>query len=425
MEKKIKDIRKPEFMKEAMKSRSHNAVLEILIALAVFLIGDMVIGVIQTPAMIVHMFSSKEYIDMIRSNSFDMQIIMNLLLNLPDWIMIVSLVSEIGLIVIFILYCRFFEKRKANTMGFHKKGFLSEYARGIGIGIVAFVAAYLICLAVGSLKFHPSSSEGFTVLYLIGFLIGYLIQGMAEEVICRGYLFVSLTKRYSVSISIIISSAFFTILHGMNTGMSFLSYINLFLFGIFMALLFVRYENIWVVGAFHGIWNFVQGNIFGVQVSGLKLQRSLFTSTFVENRELINGGSFGLEGGFAVTVILGVFIAWLLRDMSRKGYIVEAESVVNPYNQDTGYSQDMVNKQYTNQPQKGEASDQDRNFQQKMANNQSTAQAKQNVQTKTYENMGLNPEETPWHPYSGAAQPPDKKDSKKEQTSFDQSYFKD
>lgn len=417
MEKKVRDIRKPEFMKKAIQSRSHNAALEVLIALAVFFVGNMVISVIQVPAMMGYLLSSKEYISMVQSSTFDMQAIMEttmkLILNLPDWILIVTLLSEIGLIAVFILYCWFFEKRKADTMGFRKKGFIPEYLRGIGIGIAAFIAAYLICLITGSLEFHSVSSEGFTVLYLIGFLIGYLIQGMAEEVICRGYLFVSLTKRYSVTISMIISALFFTLLHGMNTGMSFLSYINLFLFGIFMALLFVRYENIWVVGAFHGIWNFVQGNIFGVQVSGLKLQRSLFTSTFVENRGIINGGSFGLEGGLAVTVVMGVLIALLLWSMSKKGYIVEEEPVNNPYDkiiysttpyQNNPYNQNPPYGQ--NQPYQNPSSHQEVN-QQNEVSNQNEKPSQQDVAIE-----------------HGAGQFVDTQDSGKTQTGFDQSYFK-
>lgn len=88
-------------------------------------------------------------------------------------------------------------------------------------------------------------------------------------------------------------------LHGMNSGVDGLAMFNLFLYGLFAALLFVDCENIWIVGAFHSVWNFVQGNLYGISVSGNKITSSIFTSTSAEGgASVINGGSFGMEGGF-------------------------------------------------------------------------------------------------------------------------------
>lgn len=289
----MKDIRKPGFMKAALTSRSHAAVLELLIALLVFFVGDVIMGILQAPALAVYLFGNQEYMRMVLSNSLDFSKIMNMMLDMPDWLTIVSLLAEAALIVVFILYCRIFEKRKPATLGFRKQKFAVEYLRGIVLGAAAFVMVYGICVLTGSIEFHSVSSEGTTGLYIVGFLLGYLVQGMAEEVICRGYLLVSLSRRYSVTASIIFSSVFFSMLHGMNAGVGFMAFFNLTLFGIFMGLLFVRYENIWVVGAVHSIWNFLQGNIFGIQVSGNRIQPSLFTSDMIEGKEFMNGEALG------------------------------------------------------------------------------------------------------------------------------------
>ena len=221
----MKDIKKPEFMKNAMTSKSHSAVLEVLIALVVFFVSDIIMGIVQTPAMVIYLFTNEEYIAMLKSNSFDFERIMNIALNMPPWITAVTLIAQIILIIAFILYCRIFEKRKANTLGFRKKGFLLEYSKGIVLGAVLFVLAYGFCLLTGSVKFLPDSTEGTSALYIVAFFVGYLIQGMAEEVICRGYLLVSLSKRYSVTASIIISSAFFAMLHGRQICRLFITHV--------------------------------------------------------------------------------------------------------------------------------------------------------------------------------------------------------
>ena len=88
--------------------------------------------------------------------------------------------------------------------------------------------------------------------------------------------------------------------------------INLFLFGVFAALYFLRRGSIWGIGAIHSIWNFAQGNIFGCKVSGSLSGESLFRTNYIGESILFNGGSFGPEGGLAVTIVLFIGIVVLL-----------------------------------------------------------------------------------------------------------------
>lgn len=403
----MKDIKKPEFMKSAMTAKGHIAILELLIALLVFVVGELAVSILQIPFLVVYLLTNKEYMSMIVSNSIDFERVMQITMNLPDWITVLTLFLEAGLIAVFILYCRIFEKRKAASMGFRKKGFIVEYGKGIAIGAIMFLAAYVLMVLTGSVEFMAVSSGNFSILYCAAFFAGYLIQGMAEEVICRGYLMVSLSRRYSISYSVILSAAFFAALHGMNTGVGFLAFLNLFLFGIFMGLLMVRCENIWIVGAVHSIWNFVQGNILGIQVSGLHQQPSLFTSELAADRQWINGGSFGAEGGLAVTLVLGLSIAFLLWNMSKKEYFVTGNPIFRAYDYKQAVSMPEEN-------QKKEVYGMGQN----PARTPVSQQPRQQPEENFHENMGINPEETPWHPQEES--PDDNK-----MTGFDQNYFKD
>lgn len=401
--KTMKDIKKPEFMKSAMTAKGHIAVLEILIALLVFLIGELVVSILQIPFLVVYLLTNKEYMSMLVSNSIDFEQVMQITMNLPDWITVLTLILEAGLIVVFILYCRIFEKRKAVSMGFRKKGFMIEYGKGIAIGAFMFLVAYALMVLTGSVEFRGEASGNFSILYCAAFFVGYLIQGMAEEVICRGYLMVSLSRRYSISYSVILSAAFFAALHGMNAGVGFLAFLNLFLFGIFMGLLMVRCENIWIVGAVHSIWNFVQGNILGIQVSGLRQQPSLFTSELAADRQWINGGAFGAEGGLAVTLVLGLSIAFLIWNMSKKEYFVTGNPIFRAYDYQQAVSASVEN-------QKKDVYG--------MEQNPAVNPVRQQPRENFHENMGINPAETPWHPQEES---PDEK----KMTGFDQNYFKD
>ena len=153
---------------------------------------------------------------------------------------------------------------------------------------------------------------------LVFFAAGFMIQGMAEEVLCRGYLMCSVARRYPLWVGILANSVVFAALHLLNSGISALAFVNLVLSGIFASLYFVRRGNIWGIGAFHAVWNFVQGNFDGIQVSGTGKMTSVFASSFTEGRELINGGAFGLEGGLAVSVVLAVGIVLLYLEPWKK-----------------------------------------------------------------------------------------------------------
>jgi membrane protease YdiL (CAAX protease family) len=146
------------------------------------------------------------------------------------------------------------------------------------------------------------------------FLLGYLLQGMSEEVLVRGYFMVSLGRANSIGWAVIMSSLMFAMLHIFNAGLSVLAFINLALYGLMMALYMLKHESIWGVCAIHSAWNFVQGNVFGVQVSGMPLTESVF-ATELTGSHWITGGDFGLEGGLAVTVVLlaGIALVWLTK----------------------------------------------------------------------------------------------------------------
>ena len=87
---------------------------------------------------------------------------------------------------------------------------------------------------------------------------------------------------------------------------------NLTLFGVFASVYFIKSGNIWGVGALHSIWNLAQGNIYGIRVSGIVTECSVFASAPSEGGFLLNG-AFGLEGGLAVTIVLLAGTCFLLR----------------------------------------------------------------------------------------------------------------
>ena len=82
--------------------------------------------------------------------------------------------------------------------------------------------------------------------------------------------------------------------------------------GDVLSFLVLKLNSIWMACAIHSVWNFVQGNFFGILVSGGSFGASVFRFDSVGGKELLNGGDFGMEGGLATTVILTVSIMIVL-----------------------------------------------------------------------------------------------------------------
>jgi hypothetical protein len=92
--------------------------------------------------------------------------------------------------------------------------------------------------------------------------------------------------------------------------------LNLFLFGLFAALYSLAEEGIWGICGLHAVWNWVQGNIFGLEVSGLRPPGGSLLILEERGPDLITGGAFGPEGGLMITLALTVassFLIWLSR----------------------------------------------------------------------------------------------------------------
>lgn len=221
--------------------------------------------------------------------------------------------------VFFVLWAwlTFFEKRPFWTIGLERKGAWQNYLRGLGVGLMMFMAAVGISAVFGYIAVEEGKPQAQGVIALGGValvLLGWGVQGAAEEAITRGWLLPVIGARYSPLLGVIISSLVFAGLHSLNFSLSAVAVLNLALFGLFTALYALYERGLWGVFSIHSAWNWAQGNLLGFEVSGSPdLGVTLFNLMEV-GPDLVTGGPFGPEGGLAVTVVLiiGCLAVWLL-----------------------------------------------------------------------------------------------------------------
>ena len=293
--------------------------LEILVFIAVFIVSGIVQSVFMMPMELIIQLQHPEMMEAAVSGDMDEYTRIFNEATSENMYVIVMLFSTVGIIIITLLFCKLIQKRKMTSLGFVKKDMVKEYLIGMGGGFILFSVAVLICVVTGTMKFN-GISENFSFGIFLLYLLGYMVQGMSEEALCRGYFMVSMSRRYPVAAGIMANSLIFASLHLFNSGISILAFINLTLFGVFASLYFLKRGSIWGIAAFHSVWNLVQGNVYGVLVSGTSSDCSVFSTTMVEGKELVNGGTFGLEGGIAVTIVfIAGIIVWCTRKSVDKG----------------------------------------------------------------------------------------------------------
>lgn len=222
------------------------------------------------------------------------------------------------------LWVKFIEKRPFSSLGFFKEGWLKELGRGFLIGAVQFslVVVLLLVTGTGSLKFGQVNLQ--SLIFVLAIIPFWILQGGTEELVTRGWLFPAVSAKSNIFIGILISSALFGALHLFNPGVTVLSIVNIILDGIFACFLMLKYDNMWVLAGMHGAWNFVQGNIYGIQVSGQGASTSILNYSSQSSVDLLSGGAFGAEGSIFATIVLIGCIAYLYWSLKKENRLPQA-----------------------------------------------------------------------------------------------------
>ncbi|MCS6908993.1 MAG: CPBP family intramembrane metalloprotease [Anaerolineales bacterium] len=225
------------------------------------------------------------------------------------------LVAAFGPIFILLaLWLRLFEKRPLWTLGFERDGAAWKYARGLLVGGGMFAASVGLMLPFGYVAPEaglPEREGWFALGGVLVIFLGWMVQGAAEEALTRGWLMNVIGARYRPWLGLLVSSLVFVVLHGLNPNIGALPLLNLFLFAVFAALYALWERSLWGICAAHAAWNWMQGNVFGLQVSGSAETGPMLFNLAEAGPDWFTGGAFGPEGGLAATVILALAIAAL------------------------------------------------------------------------------------------------------------------
>ena len=229
--------------------------------------------------------------------------------NIVGYNIISVLCSYIFSAVILLFFVKYFEKTTFEYFGFSKENNLEAIKVGAGLAIFSIVGVVAILLMSNNISLSLSKDLKIGIIIILTILV--LMQGFLEEVVFRGYLMTRLAAKKGKWIAILLSSLFYLVFRMSNPTTSKIDLLNIFLISVVMSLLYWYFDNVLVIAIFHAFWNCISGVVFGFNLSGIKLSDSIFTVAAISDKQILIGGSYGIEGSIIATVffaILGLLV---------------------------------------------------------------------------------------------------------------------
>ena len=192
----------------------------------------------------------------------------------------------------------------------HKNKSLYKYFIGMFIG--ALLISLIVLLLLGLRKIDLVLNDNINLTIILSISLFWILQSFFEEYLLRGILYRCIAKILGSDFSIVITALIFSLFHIGNNNISILPLVNVFIFGMLCGYLVKIYKNIFLVSGLHFIWNYFQGNLFGIEVSGSSVRYSIYRCIMNKNALLFNGGNFGIEGGIIATLVLLVATIFFL-----------------------------------------------------------------------------------------------------------------
>jgi membrane protease YdiL (CAAX protease family) len=208
-------------------------------------------------------------------------------------------------------YVRFVERRDPTELAL--AGALKELGGGVLVGGLLFTATISVLALLGS--YRASGVNHWSVLIVP--LTTAIVSGFLEEILFRGILFRIAEEGLGTWSALLISALLFGFLHLGNPNATLAGAVAIAVeAGILLAAAYMLTRRLWLAIGIHFAWNFVQGGIFGVAVSGNPtpglLQGNLTGPVW------LSGGAFGAEASIvAVALCLGVGLYFTARAVQR------------------------------------------------------------------------------------------------------------
>ena len=178
------------------------------------------------------------------------------------------------------------------------------------VGLAALLDVYNI-IGPGSLRHLPNI-----------LLAASIVPGVMEEIFFRGILFRWLEEFAGSWAALFLTSALFGIAHIYNPNATWFSSFAIAVeAGVLLGGVYMLTRSLWMPIGLHAAWNFTQGFVFDVPVSGVDSQG--IVEARLSGPEILSGGQFGLEASLLALLVATAAGIWFVKRAVQQGKLVQ------------------------------------------------------------------------------------------------------
>lgn len=213
--------------------------------------------------------------------------------------------------VAYIAGVRWIERREVTELSLTQ--LWREFPAGVAMGCGLFAAVMLMLRLGGAYRIEGWGDTGAVAS---GLAMG-ISAAVVEEILFRGILFRLLEAVFGWWVALGLTSALFGAAHAANRGATVWSSVAIALeAGILLGSAYALTRRLWVPMGIHLGWNFTEGTVFGMAVSGNEVSHPLVRGT-ISGGALLTGGKFGPEASLpavmACVTVAAVLLAMTMR----------------------------------------------------------------------------------------------------------------
>lgn len=190
-------------------------------------------------------------------------------------------------------------------------------AQGLAIGFLLFSAVVGMAFLFGAYRVTGSGGTSGLLVNLASFA---LLPGFREELLFRGIFFRWIEEFGGSWFALAVTSALFGLAHILNPNATWFSSFAIALeAGVLLGGAYMLTRSLWLPIGLHAAWNFTQGFIFGVPVSGIAANGLVRSE--LSGPDWLSGGSFGLEASVIALVLATAVGMWMVIRAKKRGLV--------------------------------------------------------------------------------------------------------
>lgn len=221
-----------------------------------------------------------------------------------------------GPLLAYLLLVKLIERRPVRELSLRR--LVPQGALGLLAGVLLFSAVVGVLWLLGS--YHVVGTNPGAHWLFAALSVG-LGAGIGEEIMFRGVLYRVVEEGLGSWIALAVSALFFGAVHLNNPGATLWAGLAIAIeAGILFGLIYHLTRSLWVCMGLHAAWNFVQGTVYGIPVSGTRADGWLVSTR--SGPDWLSGGVFGAEASVVALALCSLVSLVLLAVALRRGSLV-------------------------------------------------------------------------------------------------------